>query len=516
MDGIELELMWSRLCSVVSEQARAMQRMAFSPTVREAGDLAYGLFDARARMVAQADTGTPGHINCMALCGAYLADLFKDDLHPGDVLINNDPWKGSGHTFDITVFVPIFRNGRLLAFVGSNNHHTDIGGLGPGIGANDVHEEGIWIPPLKLYEAGKPNKTLFDLLRANSRTPDMLIGDLSSQVASAMSGGEAINEMCTQYGLEDIEALSDAIITRSEAAVRESIRRLPAGTSVGEASFDIPNGDVVKLRVAVTIDNQKGEVLLDFAGSSPQSTKGINVTLSYTHAYATFAVRSILSPEVPNNMGSLAPIKVIAPEGSIVNCLYPAPVAGRHIVGMYVPMPIMKAFYGIVPDLVVAPGTGASFICRVFGTFPVGENFVAALSGLTGGMGARANKPGLHATYYPAGVGTIPTEIVESESLVVFNRRELRHGSGGKGRMNGGDGQIVEFYVRSDKPWMLTANPSSRKFPPDGLGGGESGQKGIFRIDGEERLVQGKQRMQPGSVVYMETPGGGGFGAPEN
>ena len=512
MDGIELELMWSRLRSIVSEHAKAMQRTSFSTTVRESGDLAYGLFDARARMVAQAESGTPGHINCMANCGTYLANLFKDDLKPGDVLITNDPWQGSGHTFDITVFAPIFRNGKILGYVGSNNHHTDIGGLGPGIGANDVHEEGIWIPPLKFYEGGKPNKTLLELLRSNSRMPAMLLGDLSAQVASCISGGEAISEMCEQYDLDDIEALSDAIITRSEAAVRDSIRKLPVGSWTEEASFDIPSGEVVTLCVTVTVDNQAGEILLDFAGSSPQSAKGINVTLSYTHAYATFCVRSILNSEVPNNAGSLAPIKVTAPEGCVLNCLYPAPVAARHIVGMYVPTPIMKAFWHIVPEQVIAPGTGSSFMCRIYGEFPGGDKYITALSGMTGGMGARATKPGLHATYYPAGVGTAPTEIVESESRVVFRRRELRRGSGGKGQSNGGDGLVVEFYVRTDQPWLMFATPSSRTHPPPGLGGGEPGRQGVFRVDGEDRFPQGKVRMKPDSVVYLETPGGGGFG----
>jgi N-methylhydantoinase B len=515
MDGIGLELMWSRLRSIVSEHALAMQRTSFSTTVRESGDLAYGLFDARARMVAQAESGTPGHINCMANCGAWLAQTFRDDLHPGDVLITNDPWQGSGHTFDITVFAPIFHKGRLIGFVGSNNHHTDIGGLGPGIGANDVHEEGIWIPPLKFHEQGRPNQVLVEMLRANSRMPEMLLGDLSAQVASCISGGQAIRELCEQHGLDDIEALSDAIQSRSEAAVRDSIRKLPAGSWTESASFDIPSGDVITLQVTVTVDKQAGELLLDFAGSSPQSPRGINVTLSYTHAYATFCVRSILNSEVPNNSGSLAPIKVRAPEGCVLNCRYPAPVAGRHIVGMYVPTPIMKAFWHIVPDQVIAPGTGSSFMCRIYGSLPTGEKYITALSGMTGGMGARAGKPGLHVTYYPAGVGTAPTEIVESESRVVFRRRELRRGSGGRGRQNGGDGLIVEFEVRSDQPWLMFATPSSRKFPPPGLGGGGAGQPGVFRINGEDRFPQGKVRMEPGSVVYLETPGGGGFGAPE-
>jgi N-methylhydantoinase B len=512
MNAIELELMWSRLRSIASERAKAMQRTAFSSGVREAGDLAYGLFDARARMIVQAETGTPGHINPMASCGVYLAEMFKDNLQEGDVLIINDPWRGSGHNFDITVFGPIFREGRIIGYVGSNNHHTDIGGIGTGIGANDVHEEGIWIPALKLFEAGKPNKTLFEMLRANSRTPNLLEGDLMNQVAAGFSGAQALNDMCDRYNLDDVEELADAIVTRSEAAMRESIRRLPAGTWLGESQFDIPNGDIITLRVAATIDNQKGEVLLDFAGSSPQHPKGVNVTLNYTHGYATFAVRSILNPTVPNNVGSMAPIKVTAPKGSILNCVYPAPVAGRHLVAMFAVMPIMKAFYNVVPKQVVAPSTGAGYSCRVFGSFANGERFVTGISGLTGGMGARATKPGLDATYYPAGLGTIPTEILESESLIVFKRRQLLPGTGGVGRFKGGDGQVVEFFVNSNDPWMLKASPTSRNMPPEGIGGGSSGKAGSFRINGEEVIVHGKMPIKPGSVVYMETPGGGGYG----
>ena len=297
MDGIELELMWSHLRNIVNEHAKAMQRTAFSPVVREAGDLAYGLFDGRGRMVAQADTGTPGHINCLASAGAYLADRFNGNLRPGDIIISNDPWKGAGHVFDITVYGPIFRGDRIIGYVGSTNHHTDIGGLGPGTGAHDVHEEGLWIPPLKLYEEGRPNQTLFEMIRANVRIPDVVSGDLAAQVASALSGGDAVNEMCSRYGLDDIEALSDAIIERSDAAVRESIRRCPAGTWKGEVEYDIPNGDVVKLVANVTIDRDKGEIVIDFTGSSPESNKGVNVVLNYTRAYATFAVRSILNPE---------------------------------------------------------------------------------------------------------------------------------------------------------------------------------------------------------------------------
>jgi N-methylhydantoinase B len=307
MDGIELELMWSNLRSVVTEQAKAMQRSAFSPVVREAGDLAYALFDAKARMVVQADTGTPGHINCLAYTAGYLAKLFEGDLHPGDALITNDPWTGAGHFYDITVFAPIFHDGRILGYVGSTNHHTDIGGPGVGIGALDVHEEGLWIPPLKLYEADRPNKVLFDIIRRNVRTPELISGDLAAQVGACRGGAEALIELCGRYGVADIDALSEEIVTRSEGAMRAAIRACRSGTFVGRTVFDISGGNVITLNAAVTVDSDKGEILIDFAGSSPQISKGVNVVLNYTHAYSSFAVRSSSLPSSRTMRGASHP-----------------------------------------------------------------------------------------------------------------------------------------------------------------------------------------------------------------
>ncbi|HEY7851672.1 MAG TPA: hydantoinase B/oxoprolinase family protein, partial [Caulobacteraceae bacterium] len=218
MDGIELEILWSNLIGIVSEQAKALQRIAFSPIVREAGDLASGLFDARGRMVAQANTGTPGHINSLAAAGKTLAGLFHNQLVPGDVIITNDPWMSAGHFFDITVLSPIFRDERLIGYVGSTIHHTDIGGYGIGAGARDIHEEGLWIPPSKFYEAGVPNALLHDIIRHNVRTPDHVFGDLAAQVSSGRSGGERLIALCQRTGMDDIEALSEEIISRSEAA----------------------------------------------------------------------------------------------------------------------------------------------------------------------------------------------------------------------------------------------------------------------------------------------------------
>lgn len=512
MDSIELEILWSNLIGIVTERAKALQRIAFSPVVREAGDLACALFDQRGRMVAQANTGTPGHINSLAIAGKHLVSLFDGKCEPGDILITNDPWLSAGHFFDITILTPIFRDAKLLAYIGSTIHHTDIGGYGIGAGARDVHEEGLWIPPLKFYEKGKPNETLHAIIRQNVRTPDAVFGDFSAQVSSGKAAADHLIALCERYGLDDIEALSDEVIRRSEEAMRGAIRKLKPGTYHGESSFDVPGGDVITLKSAVTVDADSGTIVVDFTGSSPQTNVGINVVKNYTHAYSTFAVRSSLNPDLPNNTGSLAPIEVRAPEGSILNCSYPAPVNARHVVGMYVPMPILKALHQVVPDRVLAEGSGAVWTMQVQGSRASGEAFTSAMFNYSGGMGARAGKPGLSATCYPTGVAAVPIEILESAMPIVFDRKELRRGSGGAGRERGGDGQIIQFHLNTEAPWWLNAVPSRLDKGPDGIDGGHSGASGRFRVNGEDVNSVRKLAMNPGDVVVLETPGGGGFG----
>jgi N-methylhydantoinase B len=513
MDGIELEILWSNLIGIVSEQAKALQRIAFSPIVREAGDLASGLFDARGRMVAQANTGTPGHINSLAAAGEALAARFHNQMSPGDIIITNDPWMSAGHFFDITVLCPVFWDERLIGFIGSTIHHTDIGGYGIGAGARDIHEEGLWIPPSKLYEKGEPNALLHDIIRHNVRTPDHVFGDLAAQVSSGRAGGERLIALCKRSGLDDIETLADEIISRSEAATRRAIRALPAGTWHGESRFDVPGGDVIELKSAVTIDNQIGEITIDFTGSSGASPHGINVVMNYTHAYATFAVRSCLNPEQPNNHGSLAPIKVTAPKGSIVNAAYPSPLNARHVVGMFVPMPILKALYQVMPHRVLAEGSGAVWTVQIQGKRSNGEAFTSSMFNYSGGMGARETKPGPSATCYPTGVAAVPVEILEASIPIVFDRRELRPGSGGEGRSRGGDGQIVGFRMLTDQPWLLNAVPSRLDRGPDGLDGGDPGAAGRFLVNGKSVSQASKMTMAAGDFVLLETPGGGGYGA---
>ncbi len=514
LDGIELEIMWSNMISIVSEQARALQRIAFSPIVREAGDLATALFDADARMVAQAVTGTPGHINSLAAAAANIIGVIPaETLQPGDVLITNDPWMSAGHFFDITLLTPIFRNDRLIGYCGSTIHHTDIGGYGVGAGARDIHEEGLWIPSLKLYESGKPNETLHAIIRQNVRTPDAIFGDLSAQVSSGKMGGERLNAMCDRYGLDDIGELSREVISRAEASTRDDIRKLPAGTFHGETQFDVPGGEAITLKVALTIDNEAGEITVDFAGSSGPSASGINVVTAYTHAYSTFAIRSILNPELPNNAGSLAPIKVVAPTECIVNAQYPSPVNARHVVGMYVPFPILKALAQVVPEKVLAEGSGAVWTIQIQGRSSDGKPFTSSMFNYSGGMGARADKAGLSATCYPTGVAAVPIEVLEASIPIEFTRKEIAADTGGTGKYPGGNGQYVEFRLRSGNSWLLNALPSRLDSRAEGLFGAGSGEPGQFLINGTSSSEAKKLEMGADDLVLMRTPGGGGSGA---
>jgi N-methylhydantoinase B/oxoprolinase/acetone carboxylase alpha subunit len=514
MDGVELQILWSNLIGIVSEQARALQRIAFSPIVREAGDLANGLFDEQARMVAQAVTGTPGHINSLAAAARnLLKDYDPKDLKPGDVLITNDPWMSAGHFFDITVLSPIFRGERIIGYAGSTIHHSDIGGYGIGSGARDIHEEGLWIPTMKLYDAGVPNETLFSIIRRNVRTPDALMGDLGAQVSSGMIAAERLNALCDRYKLDDISNLSQEIITRSEMATRDVIRKLPSGTYHGASSFDVPGGEVIELKTAVTIDADKGEIEIDFEGSSGPSSMGINVVPAYTHAYATFAVRSTLNPELPNNAGSLTPIRLKLPEECVVNAKYPSPVNARHVVGMYVPFPILKALAQVVPDRVVAEGSGAVWTVQIQGRDSEGRPFTSSMFNYSGGMGARASKPGISAVCYPTGVSAVPVEVLEASYPIAFTCKELEHGTGGAGEQPGGDGQRIGYRMRTDRTWLLNTIPSRLKSGPEGLNGGGDGKAGQFLINGEPVTDTRKREMQPDDEVLMITPGGGGYGA---
>ena len=521
-DGVELEILWQSLIATVNEQARSLQRSAFSPIVREAGDLANAVFDRRGRMVAQAVTGTPGHINSLARgAGAILERYPPDELSPGDVLITNDPYLTAGQLLDVTVLYPVFKGGpdgtsRAIAFFGSTIHHTDVGGYGIGAGARDVFEEGLWIPICKLMREGERNEDVWDFVLANVREPDHMQGDLHAQMASGEVGAQRLLTLLEEHGLDDLEGLSDEIIVRSEEATRASIRDLPAGTYEASAKLDLADGEIIDICCAITIAPDTGGIHVDYEGSSPASRWGINVVLNYTHAYTTFTVRSVLNPEIPNNHGSLAPISVAAPEGSIVNAVSPQPCTARHVVGMFLPNALLKALAQVRPEAAMAEGSGAVWTMQVSGNHADDSPFTTAMFTYAGGVGGRHAKPGLSACSYPTGVAAVPVEVVETSAPLRFLRKELREDSGGPGRQRGGEGQTVEFTVDTERPWQLNAVTSRLQVAPEGIFGGEAGASGQFLVNGEKVTTQSRLDMRPGDVVRLDLPGGGGYGEAED
>lgn len=512
LDPILLEVLWNRLVSVVEEQARALMRTSFTSVVREAGDLSAGLFDRRGRMAAQAVTGTPGHVNAMATSvHHFLREIPAETLEPGDVMITNHPWQTSGHLNDFTVITPIFHEGRIVAYFGNCCHALDVGGRGLGADARQVYEEGLFVPVTRLFVRGEPNEELFRIIRANVRAPFEVVGDLYAQAGSNDVGGARLLEMIEEFGLDDIETLSDEICTRSERAMREAIEALPDGVYENEAytdGFDEP----IRLNVSIRVDGD--EMFIDYEGSSPQSERGINVVLNYTAAYTTFGVKCAISPEVPNNDGSFQPVHVKAPEESILNARHPAPVGARHIVGHFLPGVIHGALAKVIPDQVLAQGADSLWNSQITGQREDGEPFTYVFfSG--GGMGARKDGDGLSATAFPSGIRGVPAEVIESISPVVMHRRELRPGSEGPGCHRGGFGQEMEIGVRGGSGWTLSAMYDRTRFPAQGMRGGFPGGAGSVRTAGGEALhPKRQQRIPGGGRVVLRLPGGGGHGDP--
>ena len=507
IDPVTLEVIWNRLLSVANEQQDALIRTAFSTIVRESQDLACGVFDTKGRMIAQSITGTPGHINAMASSMRhFLAAFPSEKLAPGDVLITNDPWMTAGQINDITITTPIFKDGRIVALFANTCHAADIGGRILSAEAREVYEEGLRLPIMKLFDGGEPNQILLEIIRANVRQPDEVVGDLYAQTACNDAGGHALLEMMEEFGLESIDPVAEEIIRRSEAAVRDKIRELPKGEWRSETWSDgFEEPIVIRCRVGVEDD----EISIDFAGSSPESARGINVVLNYTHAYASFAVKAAIYPDVPHNEGSFRPVRVTAPPGSILNALEPAPVASRQAVGHFVPSAIFAALAGALPGRLLAPGADPIWLSVWRGQNP---DFTFTLFQV-GGTGARPTKDGLSAVGFPSGVAGVPAEVIESLSPLVMRRRELWPNSGGPGAWRGGLGQLSEFTNRAAGRWSVSGIVDRTRYPAPGLLGGKQGSAGEFILDGGDRPNPKAQvELEPGRVVYLNTPGGGGYG----
>jgi N-methylhydantoinase B len=513
IDPITLEVLWNRLLSVVNEQQVTLMRTAFSTVVRESQDLACGVFDTRGSMIAQSLTGTPGHINAMATgVRHFLKEYPPETLEPGDVLITNDPWQTAGQVNDMTILTPVFKNARIVGYFASTCHAPDIGGHILSGEAREVYEEGLRIPITKLFIRDEPNSELFKIIRANVRTPNETVGDLYAQTSSNAVGARELLHFMDEFGLDSIDPLADEIITRSERAMREALRKLPNGRYENESwsdGFDEP----IRIKVTVTVEDE--DLFIDFAGSSPQSSRGINVVMNYTHAYASFAIKAAVSPEIPHNEGAFRPVHVTAPPGCILNCIEPAAVASRHLIGHFLPGVIFGALAPAMPGKLIACGADPIWISVWHGTWPAShETFTFSLF-QCGGTGARATKDGLNTTGFPSGVAGVPAEVVENLAPLVMYRRELRTDSGGPGTYRGGLGQWTEIGYRGETPWGISAMVDRNQFPATGLEGGKTGTPGDFLVNNTVRpQAKALTSLAPYDRVQLNLPGGGGYGDP--
>ncbi len=516
---IRSQVMWNRLIAVVEEQAQTLIRTAFSASVREAGDLSAGVFDLKGRMLAQAVTGTPGHVNSMAeAVGHFLRRYPVAQMREGDHYLTNDPWLGTGHLHDFTLVSPTFYKGKAVALFCSTVHVVDVGGRGFGPDARQVYEEGLCVPIMPIARAGEMNEDLLKIVRINVREPVQVEGDLFSLVACNDKGSERLREMMAEFGIKSLGELADHICEHSQEATLEEIRKLPFGTyrnAVTIDGYDHP----IEIKATLTI-SEKG-IHVDFAGTSPVSGFGINVPMLYTTAYTAFGVKCLVAPTIPNNSGSLAPITVSAPEGSILNAPRPCAVAIRHVIGQVLPDAVFGCLHQALPSGAPAEGASALWVPQLRGGHGVSDTAsngtpFNVLSFHSGGTGARPTKDGLSATAFPSGVRSVPVEITESIAPVIVWRKEYRTDSGGAGRTRGGLGQVMEIESSENAPISVFAMFERIDHPALGRDGGAAGAAGkVTLASGKAMRGKGQQTIPPGERLRLELPGGGGFGDPK-
>jgi N-methylhydantoinase B len=522
MMQIHRQVMWNRLIAVVEEQARIMIRTAFSTTVREAGDLSAGVFDLHGRMIAQAVTGTPGHVNSMAeSVGHFLKKFPIETMNPGDHYITNDPWLGTGHLHDLTVVSPAYSQGKIVGLFANTAHVIDIGGLGMGPEGRSVFEEGMYIPIVRCFDRGKPNETFFDFIRAGSRLPVELEGDIYSLCACNDAGARRLVEMMDEFALDSLESLAEFIFENSLRATRAEIARLPEGTFSGEIWSD---GYEEPVRLAARMSILGDCIEVDFEGTSGLSSRGINVPPAYCRAYASFGIKCVVAPDVPNNWASLAPFRMLIPDGCILNAPHPYPVSVRHVIGHLLPDLMMGCLHQAVPDRVTAEGAsalwnpplrgGSSVSGQARGNRPVIGDF-EIITFNSGGTGARLAQDGLNATAFPSGVRTMPVEATENVAPVIIWRKELKPDSGGAGRTRGGTGQIMEIATKGDLEFSVNASFDRIAHAPKGRDGGQDGAPGVVKQkSGMTLRTKGYQVIPDGDRLILELPGGAGMGDP--
>lgn len=511
-DPVTLEILWSRLVAITDESAAAMVRTSFSTIVRESNDYACALLDAEGNSLAESTVSIPAFIGTLPRTLRHCLDRFPaETLQPGDAILTNDPWMATGHLHDFTLVAPVFHRGKLVAFVGNIAHTPDIGGANWTADARELFEEGLRVVPAKLMKAGALNEELAELIRANVRVPEQVLGDLHAQVAAAEVCGRRLVDLLEEQGMEGLGALGKEIQGRAETAMRQAIEAVPDGDyeySLETDGFDWP----LTIKIKITISG--GNLHVDFAGSSPQIDRGLNSVYSYTYAYTTYPLKCILDPLTPKNGGSFRPITITAPEGSILNPRFPCPVDARQLTGHYLTAAVFGAMARAIPDRVIADSGGPPIRIVYSGSTADGGRF-GQIVFPWGGLGARPEQDGLPCTPFPSNSGCGSFEVMESISPLVIWKRMMIPDSGGAGRSRGGLGQEIVIELVSPEQARVSILSERLRHPPLGLLGGMAGAPaGIQLNDGDPVPAKGRTVFKPGDVVRLRYAGGGGYGSP--
>lgn len=517
-DPITLEILWRRLISVVDEADGSVARTAFSSLLRDAHDYTCMFTDRQGRELAQGSFATPGQSGAMALGVKNLVNSFPVDYYqPGDVFITNDPWALAGHLNDVCVWSPIFHKDQVVAFTACVFHHSDVGGR-VSSDNHDVFEEGLFIPLVKLYDRGVLNQSVLDMIRWNVRTPDEVTGDIRSQIAANHVCSEKIVQMLKENDLDTLDDLADQVIGLTEKSIREEIGKIPDGIYRAKGIIEQmkEKEDIV---IQATVEVKGSDINVDLSGSSGQVNWGGNVVFNFTYAYVFMAVKSMFAPDIPNNDGCARPIKLSAPEGSVVNCKFPAAVAARMGVGHFMTEVMYRALSDVVPRKVIAASGGTPAAMNVFyGRRNDGKPWHSVII-RGGGMGAGAANDGNYVYIFPANGANTPVEIFESDTPLIVEKRELLADSGGPGKMKGGLGKREIFRIPDDRyaptpPVNLGIQAGRYVYAAEGLFGGKPGSKAQFLVNGAQGNSYGLTQLKPGDLVTIDAPGGGGYGDP--
>ncbi|MEE9276701.1 MAG: hydantoinase B/oxoprolinase family protein [bacterium] len=511
-DPISLEVIWRRLIGLVDEAAATLVRTAFSTLVKESNDFSCVLTDDRGESLVQCTASIPSFIGTLPITVRhFLREFPPEQLSPGDVLVTNDIWYGTGHLPDVNVAKPIFHRGRFVGFAASTAHLPDIGGKIRSPDPQEVYEEGLQIPIMKLYRAGEANETLIRLIRYNVRVPDLVMGDIYAQVTANGLAEGRLAALLDEYGLEDLRALTAEIQGRSEGAMRGALRAVPDGVYTSALETD---GLAEPIRIRARLEKKGDALVIDYEGSSPQVDRALNVASNYTYAYSVYPIKCALCPEVPNNEGCFRPIEVRAPEGSILNPRRPAPGGGRMLVGHYLPAAVFAALAPVMPERVAAASGSPLWCVNYSGPDKRGER-TAGLFFQNGGTGATARREGHACLSFPSNVSNTPIEALERITPFTFLEKTILRDSGGEGRRRGGCGQRI--VMRNDSPGKVTVSFMAERTrrPAPGLYGGGEGAPGQVLINGEAVNPKETTTLQAGDILTLITPGGGGYGPPE-